>query len=311
MPTALEQVLEAFTTEHGFKGKGPLCVTLVVTGHAREKGLPLDSEALVTGGGGRVLSLGWAGVQSVLNRHGIKRVLAAEGGRTSRGSLQNMRHYVAFLNDAHLTGIAAIDGIEAYWIRRVRAFSRGNRSISILTPLVACVTSFGTFSSKPSCGRRLCPASTTPARWRSILWARNSIALWARASSSTTATRQRTPRDAGLGNFLVGDVAVHVTTAPGEAVIERCRANLDSGCRPVLVTLRNGVAVAEGLAGHKGLGDRIDMFEIEQFVALNLYELGGFAPDGRRDAVEDLVNAYDEIIDVVETNPSLRIQVRK
>lgn len=101
MPTDLERALEAFTSKHGFKGKGPLCVALVVTEHARVKGLPLEPDALVTGGGGQVLGLGRSAVQSILNRHGIERVLAAEGGRTSRGSLKNMRHYVAFLNDAH------------------------------------------------------------------------------------------------------------------------------------------------------------------------------------------------------------------
>jgi hypothetical protein len=34
------------------------------------------------------------------------------------------------------------------------------------------------------------------------------------------------------------------------------------------------VGVAEGLAANLGLADRIDIFECEQFVALNLYELG-------------------------------------
>ena len=59
-----------------------------------KKGLPLDPKLLVTQGGGQVLGLGRASVQSVLKRHGIERVLAAEGGRTSRGSLNNMRQYV-------------------------------------------------------------------------------------------------------------------------------------------------------------------------------------------------------------------------
>ena len=49
-------------------------------------------------------------------------MLAAEGGRTSRGSLGNMREYVAFLNDLHERGTADIDAIEAYWIDCVRAF---------------------------------------------------------------------------------------------------------------------------------------------------------------------------------------------
>ena len=55
----------------------------------------------------------------------------------------------------------------------------------------------------------------------------------------------------------------------------------------------------------------LDIFEIEQFVALNLYEMGGFAAAGRRVAVGDLVARYDEIVEDVETDPSLRIEIRK
>ena len=80
MPTDLKEALDKFVSEHEFKGKGPLCVALIVTRHAYDKGMPLDPEALVTQGGGQVLGLGRAAVQSVLKRHGIERVLAAEGG---------------------------------------------------------------------------------------------------------------------------------------------------------------------------------------------------------------------------------------
>ena len=91
------------------------------------------------------------------------------------------------------------------------------------------------------------------------------------------------------GDFFVGDVAIHVTTAPGEAVIERCRDNLNDGFRPILVTGQRGLTVAEGLADNAGLGERIDVFEVEQFIALNLYELGKFGAEGRRIAVSDFV----------------------
>ena len=113
------------------------------------------------------------------------------------------------------------------------------------------------------------------------------------------------------GDFSVGDVTVHVTTAPGEAVIERCERNIDQGYRPVLVTTQRGVAVAEGLARNRKLADRIDIFEVEQFVALNLYELGDVEAEGRRMAVDDLIGRYNEIVDEVETDPSLRIEVRR
>ena len=60
------------------------------------EGLPLDPDQLVTKSGGQVRGLGQSQVQKILARHGIERVLAAEGGRTSRGSLGNMRAYVRF-----------------------------------------------------------------------------------------------------------------------------------------------------------------------------------------------------------------------
>jgi hypothetical protein len=116
---------------------------------------------------------------------------------------------------------------------------------------------------------------------------------------------------ARAGDFVIADVAIHVTTSPGEAVIEKCRENLNDGYRPMLVTLQRGLTVAEGLAGNVGLADRIDTFEIEQFVALNLYELGKFGADGRRTAVTDLVERYNEIVEEFETDPSLKIELRR
>ena len=59
------------------------------------------------------------------------------------------------------------------------------------------------------------------------------------------------------------------------------------------------------------MGERIDVFEVEQFIALNLYELGKFAAEGRRVAVGDVVTRYNEIVEEVETDPSLKIEFRQ
>ena len=112
------------------------------------------------------------------------------------------------------------------------------------------------------------------------------------------------------GDFVFGDVAIHVTTYPGEAVIDRCRVNIDGGLRPILVTMPKRVNVARGIAEEHQLEDRVDIFDIEQFVALNLYELGQFAADGRRLAIEELVARYNAIVERVETDPGLQIEVR-
>jgi hypothetical protein len=75
--------------------------------------------------------------------------------------------------------------------------------------------------------------------------------------------------------------------------------------------LQRGLTVAEAVADNKGIGHRIDVFEIEQFVALNLYELGEFGPDGRKTALVDLIKRYNEIIEEVETDPSLKIEIKR
>lgn len=310
MTDELLEALKTFASGHKFKNKGPLSVALVVTQHARAMGLPLDTEALVTEGGGQVLGLGKGAVQAVLKRYDIERVLAAEGGRTSRGSLNNMREYVAFLNELDETGLADLDSIERYWIDCVHAFFAGKPfaikldSSRGLRHVVRDILEQATERQKDNPGMYYAGAVL-----QHLVGAKLDCALGAgkfehHSFSTADAPSQR------AGDFFVGDVAIHVTTSPGEAVIERCRQNLNDGNKPILVTMQRGFTVAEGLADNKGLGDRIDIFEIEQFIALNLYELAGFAADGRRVAVGDLVKRYNEIIDDLETDPSLQIEIK-
>ena len=118
MAGAHQKELAAFTAEKAFRGKGAISVALIVTQYAKTMGLPLDPQKLVTEGGGQVLGLGKGAVQAVLKRHGVDRVLAAEGGRTSRGSLNNMREYIAFLNGLEAQGAVDLEAVEAFWIER-------------------------------------------------------------------------------------------------------------------------------------------------------------------------------------------------
>jgi hypothetical protein len=311
MPVAHQRELAAFTTRYSFRGKGPLSVALVVTEHARKAGLPLHAEKLVTEGGGQVLGLGKGAVQAILKRHGITRVLASEGGRTSRGSLNNMREYVGFLNALTGAGKVDLDAIEAFWIERVREFFAGkpfkikiDASRSLRT-VVGDVIGQAAERQKTSLGVYYAGAVL-----QHLVGAKLDCALGRGVVKHNNFATADAPR-ARAGDFLIGDVAIHVTTSPGEAVIEKCRDNLNDGLRPMLVTLQKGLTVAEVLAGNIGLADRIDIFEIEQFVALNLYELGKFGADGRKTAVTDMVDRYNEIVEEFENDPSLKIELRR
>jgi Domain of unknown function (DUF4928) len=311
MAGAHQRELAAFTTMYPFRGKGPLSVALVVTQHARKMGLPLDPEKLVTEGGGQVLGLGKGAVQAILKRHGITRVLASEGGRTSRGSLNNMREYVGLLNALKASGKVDLDVIEAFWIERVHEFFAGkpfkiklDASRSLRT-VVRDVIGQAVERQKTSPGVYYAGAVL-----QHLVGAKLECALGQGVVEHNSFSTADAP-SARAGDFLIGDVAIHVTTSPGEAVIEKCRDNLNDGLRPMLVTLQKGLTVGEGLAGNVGLADRVDIFEIEQFVALNLYELGKFGADGRKTAVTDMVERYNEIVEEFETDPSLKIELRR
>jgi Domain of unknown function (DUF4928) len=308
---ALRKELAAFTAENSFRGKGPISVALVVTQHARTMGLPLDEEKLITEGGGQVLGLGKGAVQTVLKRHGIDRVLASEGGRTSRGSLHNMREYVTFLNRLKKQGEVDLDAVEAFWIDRVHEFFSGkpfkiklDASKSLRT-VVRDVIEQAEERQKTTPGMYYAGAVL-----QHLVGAKLDCALGKGKFEHNSFSTADSP-GARAGDFLLGDVAIHVTTSPGEGVIERCRENLNDGIRPMLVTIQRGLSVAEGLADNVGLADRIDVFEIEQFVALNVYELGKFAADGRKTAVDDIVKRYNEIVEEFETDPSLKIELRR
>lgn len=311
MPDDLRRKLEEFTATSGFRGKGPLSVALVVTQHARSMGLPLDSQTLLTEGGGQVLGLGKGAVQAILKRHGIDRVLAREGGRTSRGSLGNMREYAALLNELHSSGLADLDAIEGFWIERVHAFFAGKPfkikldASRSLRAVVRDVIQQAEERQKGSPGVYYAGAVL-----QHLVGAKLDCALGVGQFEHNSYSTADAPGERA-GDFFLGDVAIHVTTSPGEAVIERCRDNLNDGHRPILVTLQRGLAVAEGLSQNLKLADRIDVFEIEQFVALNLYELAKFGAEGRRIAVADLVKRYNEVIEEVETDPSLKIELKQ
>ncbi len=305
----LRASLATFAKEKSFRGKGPLCVALVVTRHAMKYGLPLDPDALVTRGGGQVLGLGKRAVQSVLEEHGIVRVLAAEGGRTSRGSLRNMREYVNFLNA--LGEEADLDAIETFWIDRVKKFFaarpfrlRLDASRSLRT-VIRDVVDQALERQRESGGTNYAGAVL-----QHLVGAKLDCALGVGKFTHNSFSTADAPSGRS-GDFVIGDVAIHVTTSPGEALIERCQGNLDSGNLPMLVTVDRGMPVAVGLATNKGVEERIDIFEIEQFVALNLYELGQFKGVGRKTALNNLVSRYNEIVEEFETDPSLKIEIRR
>ncbi len=304
-PSSSAQKLSTFAKEKRFSGKGPLSVALVVTQHAKEMGLPLDPEELVTAGGGQVLGSGRTAVQAVLKRHGIRRILAKEGGRTSRGSLGKMRDYVAFLNE--LEPGTSLDDVELFWVDQVRRFfaARPFRLNVDASKGVRAVVA-GLIDQARKRENEASGVSYRGALLQHLVGATLSC-LHTEVSHNSYSTADAPKGRAG--DFVLGDVVIHVTTSPGEALIGRCVENLEDGYRPIVVTLRDGVFVADGLARRRVIDERIDILDLQQFLAARVYEMGDFTSDGRRAALSSIIDQYNQIVDEVETDHSMKIRI--
>ena len=111
-------------------------------------------------------------------------------------------------------------------------------------------------------------------------------------------------------DFQIGDVAIHSSTAPGEALLRKCLRNLEAGLKPIIVTVHHRTPVALGLAEQLGIADRVEIFDAEQFLASNLHELGRFESAGRRESAERLIARYNAIVERCETDPSLKVEIQ-
>ncbi len=312
MGKSLKEKLQDFADKNKFHQKGPLCVALVLTEKAQTEGLPLSKKKLFTKGKGQVQGLGKAAVQRILERNGIKRVLAEEGGRTSRGSIRNAEKYCDFLNDLFKNREierSDLKLVESFWVDRVRGyFSR--KPFVLKMDVAASIRSFiRDLLNQVKKRQKEYPGSTmlgtvlqhlVGAKLEMI--SRNNLEHYG-ASVADQSTERK-------GDFSIGDVVVHVTTAPTEALIWKCRENLEAGLRPWIVTIVEGVPAAQLFAENINLVDRIDVCDIEQFLTCNFMERGDFEHAGRKKIAQDIIEKYNKIIDETESDPGLKITLR-
>ena len=303
----LQLALQEFARLNKTQSKGPLSVMLVITRQVKNKTFPIDPNQLVTQRQGQVLGLGKSAVQAILKDHGITRVLAEEGGRTSRGSMGNMFAYVAFLNRLHERGMINFQAIEQFWIAKVSDYFASQPFIIRLDPSKSLRTVVGDLLSQAQQRQGETPGSTyAGALMQHLVGAKLNLLLPEQDIKHHGFSVADAPSER-YGDFLLGDVAIHVTTSPTEALIRKCEENLGAGLRPIIVTTQMGIAGAELLATNAGVKERIDFFEIKQFISMNIYEFSFARTDDRRVVVSQGVEQYNRIVEICETDPSLKI----
>jgi len=313
MNQALEQRLNDFYTQNQFRTKGPLSVVLGLTRRAIINGLPLDPETLLTRRKGQVKGLGESAVSKILKEYGILRVLAKEGGRTSRGSMDNMERYVQFLNQLYMDNLADLSAIEGWWIERVKIYFASQPFVLRYDVSQSLRSVIRDLLDQAKKRQEENPGTTyigsvlqhlVGAKLDLVLSGRN-IEIKHHGASVADAPSARE------GDFIIERMIIHVTTSPTNSLIQKCQDNLAGNYKVIIVTTNERVSTAEGLAEDQGIGNRVDIFSAEQFLAFNLHELSGFNEMERNTTIAQLVAVYNQLIDKYETDPSLRISIGK
>lgn len=66
---------------------------------------------------------------------------------------------------------------------------------------------------------------------------------------------------------------------------------------------------ARDIAEDAGIGERIEVWDIQQFLSMNVYEHGLFERDEREKTVERIIDGYNDIVEQFESDPSLKITI--
>lgn len=239
--------LAAFYEQHIGLSKGSLSLVLILTRIATTKDFPLSKNDFVTAKGGQVAGLGGSAVKKILGEYGVERTLSTEGGRTSRGNMERMGAYVDLLNSLHSMHLLDLKEAEAYWVDRSREYFDAQPFTFKLDPvksLRACVRDL--LAQAVARQREVRGTMYAGAVMQHLVGAKLDYVTKGNVAhhgfSVADAPSNRS------GDFLIGDVAIHVTTAPGEALIRKCQSNLSVGLRPLIVTTEDGVGGAKALS---------------------------------------------------------------
>ncbi|WUC44542.1 DUF4928 family protein [Streptomyces cellulosae] len=264
----------------------------------------------------QVRGAGGPKARSILSEHGEHRRFTSEGGRTSRYTIRHAETLAAVINeagkelgvtalsDAERSDLAAL--LQGWFVDRVRDdyFDKELISAEIdpensVQAIVANLIATGRERGGTAAG----------AIAQHLVGAKLKLRFPdadVNIESYTTADMQ-TGR---AGDYEVGDTALHVTMAPGEKVFaERCVHNLREGFRPRVLVPKDAVAAAVQIAHLCGLGKKVAIQSIEDFVGTNIEEMAAFRKEGIRAKLRELLELYNQRIEVAESDMSLKVEI--
>ena len=127
-----------------------------------------------------------------------------------------------------------------------------------------------------------------------------------KSTESHAADRQT----ARVGDFSISQTIYHVTATPSRNVIQKCAENIKVGLFPILLIPSEQEYKAKALSQDEGIENELTIISIEAFLALNIIELAIEENKEFFGVLHDIIKIYNRRLEEVETDLSLRIEVR-
>lgn len=303
-----EQRLQAFRDENNVTTKGTLSVVLQLTRAMRDKGFPLNADDFKTEKEGQVAGLGGGNLKKILKEHNINQQLAAEGGRTSRGSMGLMIKYVDFLNAWSKEDTVDFSTVEDFWAEQIREYFRNQPFVLTADTSKTIGANLNELFEQAKKRQKQNPGTQYLGTvLQHLVAAKLSLVMPEGAFEIHGTSVADAPTDRS-GDFVINNTIIHCTTMPGSLLIEKCKANVRSNCHPVIITIFDRVPTATGLVEDADLSGRVEVWDIQQFLSANVYEHSLFDEAQRNSKLADIINRYNEIVRSTETDPSLCIE---
>lgn len=302
------QRMAQFQADNDIFSKGKLSLVIQFTRMAKERVFPLNAADFQTDSKGQVTGIGGGNLKKILKDHGITKQLTSEGGRTSRGSMGLMMAYVDFLNQWNAEQPVPIDEVENFWAEEVRKFFNNQPFIlSSDTSRTIQANLNDLFEQAKKRERENKGTRYLGVLLQHLVGAKLQVVLPEGSFEIHGASVADSPTDRS-GDFVVENTSIHCTTMTGDLLMEKCKANLRSGTKPVIITIKERTHTAQTMLEDAGIADRVEIWDIQQFLATNIMEHSGFIQSDRNATLAEIITRYNQIIDAVETDPSLKIE---
>ncbi len=305
--TILEHWYEALKKYSGdFPARGTISGALVVLDHLKADYL-LDIDKHTAKGGAQIKGASGNAIKTILQSFGETRPFVSEGGRTNRGLRGDIKQLLDDMTNLHLEVLPLserkrlLEVMQRFLVGKVQDFHNRQRlkfvysSSKTTRQLISDLLEEAKESRKDGYVAQYLVGAKLQMRFPQ---------LHIENRSGSSADEQIDHE----GDFLVGDTVIHVTVSPFPHVYEKCKLNISNGLRPLLLVSERTLIGARQNVDVEIPG-MVAVESIESFVSQNLEEMAAFSEESRKKSLKGLLELYNQRVDEVEYDKSLKIEI--